>query len=115
MQFATIFWRFCVFVVHLYPQNPLYKSPGGLIMEKYPKLSYEATCFSACSSSEFELYVEGLEGRYGPDILNYWLDDETIAGLVAERTVREKREITIYYVKEILRELHLRCFEKQFI
>jgi hypothetical protein len=60
------------------------------------------------------LYVEGIEKRYGTEILNYWMDDQAIAGIVSEKTAPEKRNITIYYVKEALRELHLRCFEKQF-
>jgi hypothetical protein len=84
------------------------------MIEKYPKLSYKATCFSACSSSEFELYVEGITKKYGEDIFQCRMDEQRIAEIVSEKTKPEKWEKTIFYVKEALQEFYLRHLEKKY-
>jgi hypothetical protein len=83
-------------------------------MEKYPKLTYKISRFSDFSSDELEAVVKSIERDYGADILNYWVDEQMVTEIVSAKIPSEKRKITIYWVREALRELHLRCFEKQF-
>jgi hypothetical protein len=77
-------------------------------MGKYPGSNYGVSRFSAYSASQFVLLVEDIKKRYGSSVLERQFNDEQIVDLITEKTEPEKQAITIYWVKEALREYHYR-------